>query len=770
MSYDEDLLFENEVRRIARARWPQAQFDGAVMKEGKERDGVFETDDVVHYVEATTSRRADKAKDDTKKIFGAMAEQQRSGSMKGAVGWFVTKEEPTADQREEVKTYGKQQVKAVSFAQFQQALVDVPAYFERRENHMFGSVIDPVTKAIRPSINYIPLDLLNLENGTQLSIDIIASSLSKGESFTILGDYGAGKSMTLRQIYFSLRDKYRSGGTPQFPLYINLREHSGQDDPSELLERHARRIGYEKPHSLVSAWRAGFAILIIDGFDEITTLGISSTRSKLKEARRRSLEAVRKLIEQTPPSTGFVIAGRDHFFNTPDERKSALGIRSNTSTIAVGEFTRNQIQQYLEKVSGKDIPFPAWLPTRPLLVAYIATRGLLEDDGILTDSIDATDGWHYLLDQIFERESKISPNLDGQTLRHILERLSTVARSSVDGLGPLTQQQIRNAYIQICESEPDEQANLLLQRLPGLGVYRDEDDSRTFVDLELAEVCRARDVTDFIANPYGLIQDESWRSTVSLASAFVGQTAITRICRNLKQISDFSKSSIDSSFSATVGAGDIGSLRADIAAVCIEYPYAPKVVTTIEGEIFENYELASWASEIDFSNLVFKDCLLEAIELSDCNQDKLLPNFQSCVLMLVKGRSSQADLPKDKFDNKCTYESFSDSSSTQAAILSSALSRGEKIVLTILRKLFVQSLSGRAESALFRGLDMNDRQLIPEAIRLLQNQGLIMLYNRGDGNVWVPVRKEINRARRILATPNACDDPAMSEAKALGKH
>ena len=91
------------------------------------------------------------------------------------------------------------------------------------------------------------------------------------------------------------------------------------------------------------------------------------------------------------------------------------------------------------------------------------------------------------------------------------------------------------------------------------------------------------------------------------------------------------------------------------------------------------------------------------------------------------------------------------------------------MVLTILRKLFVQSLSGRAESALFRGLDMNDRQLIPEAIKLLQQQGLIMLYNRGDGNVWVPVRKEINRARRILATPNACDDPAMSEAKALGK-
>lgn len=474
-----------------------------------------------------------------------MAEQQRSGSMKGAIGWFVTKEEPTADQREEVRIHGKQQVKAVSFSQFQQSLVDVPAYFERRENHMFGSVIDPVTKAIRPSVTYIPLDLLDLESGEQLSVDVIASGLLHGQAYTILGDYGAGKSMTLRQIYFSLRDRYRSGGTPHFPLYINLREHSGQDDPSELLERHARRIGYDKPHSLVSAWRAGFAIIIIDGFDEITTLGISSARSKLKEARRRSLEAVRKLIEQTPGETGFVVAGRDHFFNTPEERRSALGIRSGTRTVAVGEFTRKQIKQYLEKVAGKDIPFPAWLPTRPLLVAYIATRGLLEGSGILTEAIDSTDGWHYLLDQIFDRESKISPSLDGQTLRRILERLSTIARSSIDGMGPLTQQQIRNAYIQICDSEPDEQANLLLQRLPGLGVYRDEDDSRTFVDLELAEVCRARDVTDFIENPYGMLQDEGWRTTISLASSFVGPTAVTRICRNLEHSKGFSTSLID---------------------------------------------------------------------------------------------------------------------------------------------------------------------------------------------------------------------------------
>ncbi|MCS5830740.1 hypothetical protein LNO09_28070 [Klebsiella variicola] len=103
MSYIDDTHFEDEVRRIARARWPEAQYSGASIINGRERDGVFETDDVIHYVEATTSKRADKAKYDTKKIFELMSQQQKSGSMKGSIGWFVTKDEPTAEQREEVK-------------------------------------------------------------------------------------------------------------------------------------------------------------------------------------------------------------------------------------------------------------------------------------------------------------------------------------------------------------------------------------------------------------------------------------------------------------------------------------------------------------------------------------------------------------------------------------------------------------------------------------------------------------------------------------------
>src|SRR5688572_16451903 len=105
MTFEEDQQFEDEVRRIARAKWPGAAFAGAAIVRGRERDGIFETDEVIHYVEATTSRRADKVSDDTKKLFSLIANQLRTGSMKGAVGWIVTRDEPSADQRTEARIH-----------------------------------------------------------------------------------------------------------------------------------------------------------------------------------------------------------------------------------------------------------------------------------------------------------------------------------------------------------------------------------------------------------------------------------------------------------------------------------------------------------------------------------------------------------------------------------------------------------------------------------------------------------------------------------------
>jgi hypothetical protein len=79
--------FEDEVRRVTRARWPLAEYSGAANIEGREYDGVFETDDVVHFVECTTMRTKDKAEKDVTKLI-ARVRSVVGNRQRLAQGWF----------------------------------------------------------------------------------------------------------------------------------------------------------------------------------------------------------------------------------------------------------------------------------------------------------------------------------------------------------------------------------------------------------------------------------------------------------------------------------------------------------------------------------------------------------------------------------------------------------------------------------------------------------------------------------------------------------
>lgn len=507
---EQQIDFENEVRRIARAKWPTAAYSGAAILDGRERDGIFETEDSVHFVEATISSGAGKAREDTKKMFRAIVEHNKKGSLKVGVGWFVTKAEPTADQRKEVAEHGKGQVKAVSFAQLQQSLIDVRGYLAARRNHAFGSVQAFSSRAKDPEVSFVEMGLSSLSgNVTFLVQEIIDEALS-GSHFAITGHYGAGKSMTLREIFLRLEERYIRGSISNFPVYINLREHSGQRDPVEILERHARSNGFESPSALIRAWRAGFVVLLIDGFDEIASLGVQGSWKKLRELRMRSLEGVRKLIRESG-NLGVVVTGRAHYFEDEKELTSALGLR-NPRVLAIDEFNPEQVKNFLTRFSHSSTrPLPDWLPTRPLLLGYLASKGLLSALSEESTDVDVVEGWDYLLTRIYEREEGIETNLDGATLRQILERVATVARISEDGLGPISRKDLFAAFSEVCGYEPDEQGMLAIQRLPGLGIYRAEDESRCFVDKELAEVCGGSELARFMSNPYEAAKSPLWK-------------------------------------------------------------------------------------------------------------------------------------------------------------------------------------------------------------------------------------------------------------------
>lgn len=90
--------FESEVRRVARALWDARPGDGAAqMVDARERDCLFESEDVTHYVEATTSRTLDKVRKDAQKMVEFRAKREKRGGVVVKL-WIVTLDEPTADQ------------------------------------------------------------------------------------------------------------------------------------------------------------------------------------------------------------------------------------------------------------------------------------------------------------------------------------------------------------------------------------------------------------------------------------------------------------------------------------------------------------------------------------------------------------------------------------------------------------------------------------------------------------------------------------------------
>lgn len=79
--------------------------------------------------------------------------------------------------------------------------------------------------------------------------------------------------------------------------------------------RHARDVKYEHPEDLVRVWRAGSVIIILDGFDELSSLSWSYNIIRLRDHRRTATTLIRKFIEETPDSAFIVIAGRDNYFD-----------------------------------------------------------------------------------------------------------------------------------------------------------------------------------------------------------------------------------------------------------------------------------------------------------------------------------------------------------------------------------------------------------------------------------------------------------------------
>jgi hypothetical protein len=112
-------------------------------------------------------------------------------------------------------------------------------------------------------------------------------------------------------------------------------------------------------------------------------------------------------------------------------------------------------------------------------------------------------------------------------------------------------------------------------------------------------------------------------------------------------------------------------------------------------------------------------------------------------------------------------EHFLSSAGTNSATLHLQIPQGAKVLVTVLKKLFVQSLSGRKENALFRGLDGSHQAKVEDVLSLLKAHSFVTKSDRAGDPIWIPVRRLRSRVLAMIASPSTSTEPVIIAARKI---
>lgn len=720
---------------------------------GHEIDAVFVGDDAINVYEFTTRRDKAKAVHDAGKIRRVLAtlHAKPENAYKSVTGWFVTRDEPDAHQRGAVKKESEQArfpIHAISMATLSRRLCDSEGYLRCRGEAPFGSIAY-VPGSKTTSIN---VDTIFSDGAKEIGTKDLTQSLFAGERHLITGNFGVGKSHALKHIYLEARKThFKSNKLTPFPVHVNLRDCAGLKTPAEILRRHSEEVGFSSDRALTSAWRAGACVLLLDGFDEIVPTRWMGSAADVKQVRYQALSGVRRLIEEAPESTGIAVGGRAHFFSSPKEMLEVLGLSENCHVQTIHDFNPDQMHSYLNK-ANVSWSVPDWLPTRPLLISFLIADERVQD--VDSDSlVDQAAAWRKLFDLICKREARMFSAVRPETIKRIISRVATLARSTGDELGPVDIKILRQAYRDVNGLEPDEEGNQLLLRLPGLansssalGTASD-DERRVFVDRDLADTAYGEDLANYLAHPHAshaLAQNASW--VVSSNDLGVGVAAQSLEVQNI------SSGAVVAAAKRRQDGHQYDAVLADALRVAEHLASEPvRGDFIVEQVMFDSLTLSG--DENVLSRVTFNDCLFQRLDISSLEPNAPFPTFSSCLIGLLDGVASTPDSLSSHFV-ECGIDSFSPAPQTTAGIMQLKLSMDARIALTVLKKIYSQRGAGRKESGLSRGLDPAVRGRVLSVLRALQSQGWIQRVSNGRESIYVGIKAKRVDALRVLDEPN----------------
>jgi hypothetical protein len=387
-----------------------------------------------------------------------------------------------------------------------------------------------------------------------------------------------------------------------------------------------------------------------------------------------------------------------------------------------------------------------------LFSEWLVSTGRSNNKEVFNDLEDPAKGWDKLLDIICDRESRIEAGLEGKTIRSILERLATKARVSPNGLGPLTTEQITKTFEEICGYPPADQGLIVLQRLPGLGRSNNTDgQTRMFIDPEFAYACASGDILKFIQNPY----NEKILTLFEGIEKSSDLLAISMCCNKIRSTS--SAGAIQGALESIALKNYRKALAADVVLIAARMSIIPKKTISIHGTEFREFNCEEMS--IGLGNIKFTDCIFNIVSLPTDETDdwvSKVPIFNGCLIVTLSGCVSKNGLPSAKFINT-EVEAFADSTSTNEGIISMTISPGEKVLLITIKKLYAQSIGGRMESALYRGMPDDLRPYVSDVLGMLRRENMVISTRGNSGTVWHPIKRMFSRAHKLLSAPASND-------------
>ena len=651
-----------------------------------------------------------------------------------------------------MKDAGKENyIEVLSFLEFRKIFFDFPAYKNIRSGKQFGSAVDPITGEVDESA-YNPVGY-ELINGEEVSAENIANRIIKNEKIILLGDYGTGKSRCFMEVYRILSDCAER--TLIYPIAIDLKETWGLENAVEIIRRHFRHlgIGEEPTNNVIKAFNGKQLCFLLDGFDEIGSRPWSEDKKTLELLRRHALQGVKDLLSKT--KSGFLISGRDHYFNSNSEMFSSLGLREGNVTIAKckSEFNYDEFTNYL-KLNNISVELPDWLPKKPLVLKTIASLDQVEmNDLFVSSNGEEIEFWFKFIDAMCERDAKIHAILDPETVKRVLIRLSNITRYKSQNVGPITEAEIVQVFHEITGSYPNEQSTVMLQRLPGLGRVSAETGDRNFIDGFVLDGLRALDLSQSIQYNDKNLPNCKWLNPLQHLGASVLAHDIQKN-RSLNLFINYTKQSIHRNSANKIAASDVISA---ISKTCIDK------VDYEDAEFHEPHFGEISFEKNNIKNIHFIDGIFESITLGKIDPENV--RITKCSIEKLNGISSSTGVPNWISKSEInTYKAID----TLAAIKNSGLSNAQTILVSILIKVYRQAGNGRLEHTLTKGLTQVDKKLLSQVIHyLVQNEYLLTSKDNGQ-IIYKPVRRIQNRIDKILVELDRSNDDIWKFISNLG--